>query len=127
MVGALGFHERERMKYPSGRTVLKAVAIAFAVLIAAMYIHGETLQSHESPEDQAKAVLGEHLAVHGETDRMRYAKCSRYDEPEHNPLPNVTFYVLCVVKEPASAEVVALYMAFGQRDQIEFWDLSRGR
>lgn len=55
---------------------------------------------------------------------MRYAMCSRHDEPEHNPLPDVTYYVLCVIEQPKSAAAVAIEVAFGQRDQVEFWDLS---
>ncbi|MBD9556593.1 MULTISPECIES: hypothetical protein [unclassified Ensifer] len=113
------------MTNPSGKAMLKAFAATFAVLIAAVYIYGETLQSHESPEDQAKARLRKHLAERGEVDRMRYVTCSRHDEPEHNPLPNVSYYVLCVIEQPKSAGAVAIEVAFGQRDQVEFWDLSR--
>ncbi|MBK5565858.1 hypothetical protein [Ensifer sp. SSB1] len=38
----------------------------------------------------------------------------------NNPLPDVTYYVLCVIEQPKSAAAVAIEVAFGQRDQVEF-------
>lgn len=91
----------------------------------AIYIYGETLQSHKSQEEQARDILKKYLVESGEVDRMRFANCSRIEKSETERLPNVSFYIGCEVKEPLSAGPIALSVAFGVRGQVEFMDMSR--
>lgn len=57
---------------------------------------------------------------------MRFANCFRIEESEIDPLPNVSFFIGCEIKQPLSADPIALSVAFGVRGQVEFTDISRG-
>ncbi|WP_172643742.1 hypothetical protein [Rhizobium leguminosarum] len=98
----------------------------FVFGMMAIYIYGETLQSHKSPEEQTTDILKKYLVESGEVDRMRFANCSRIEESEIDPTSNVSFFVGCEIKKPLSAEPIALSVAFGVRGQVEFMDMSRG-
>ena len=112
------------MKFPSNRTLW--VVISFVFFMLAIYMYGETLQSHKIPEEQTTDILKKYLTESGEVDRMRFANCFRSEAPDMDPVPNVSFYVGCEVKKPLSADPIALSVAFGIRGQVEFMDISRG-
>ncbi|MBB4193855.1 hypothetical protein GGD53_004027 [Rhizobium aethiopicum] len=94
--------------------------------MSVIYIYGETLQSHKSPEEQAMDILRKYLTESGEIDRLRFATCFRIEESEIDPNSNVSFFIGCEIKKPLSAEPIALSVAFGVRGQVEYWDISRG-
>lgn len=112
------------MKFPSGK--YPWIVMSFVLCMLAIYIYGETLQSHKSPDEQARDILKKYLTESGEVDRMRFANCSRIEVSKTERLPNVSFYIGCEVKEPLSADPIALSVAFGVRGQVEFTDMSRG-
>ena len=99
--------------------------MSFLFCMLAIYIYGETLQSHKTPEEQTMDILKKYLAENGEVDRMRFANCFRSEKAETDRIPNVSFFIGCEVKQPPSAEPIALSVAFGIRGQVEFWDVSR--
>jgi hypothetical protein len=98
-----------------------------AFFIISIYILGETLRSHKSPEDQSMDILKKYLTESGEADRIRFASCSRIEAVETDPIPNVSFFVGCEVNKPLSADPINLAVAFGARGHVEFMDISRGK
>ncbi|MBX5167748.1 MULTISPECIES: hypothetical protein [unclassified Rhizobium] len=114
------------MKFPSGNTLCRWIVVSFVFFILAIYIYGETLQSHKSPEEQTRDILKKYLVESEEVDRIRFANCSRIEESEADRLPNVSFFIGCEVKKPLSADPIILSVAFGGRGQVEFMDISRG-
>jgi hypothetical protein len=114
------------MKFPSGKALYRWIVVFFVFGVMSIYIYGETLQSHKSPEEQTRDILKKYLTESGEVDRVRFANCSRIEVSETERLPNVSFFIGCEVKEPLSADPIALSVAFGVRGQVEFMDMSRG-
>ncbi|PDS96185.1 hypothetical protein CO659_19850 [Rhizobium sp. S9] len=114
------------MKFPLGKTLFVGTLVSSIFFILLIYIYGETLQSHKSPEEQAMDILKKYLTESGEVDRLRFATCFRIEESEIDPIPNVSFFIGCEIKKPLSAEPIALSVAFGVRGQVEFMDMARG-
>jgi hypothetical protein len=114
------------MIFPPGKTLCRWVVLSFVFCMLAIYVYGETLQSHKSPEEQTIDILKRYLTESGEADRIRFANCSRIEGLESDPLPNVSFFVGCGIKKPHSADPINLAVAFGVRGQVEFMDISRG-
>ncbi|PDS81372.1 hypothetical protein CO667_01695 [Rhizobium sp. L43] len=115
------------MNFQSGKALYRRIVVSFVFCMMAIYMYGETLQSHKSPDEQARDILKKYLTESGEVDRMRFANCSKIEKSETEWLPNVSFYIGCEVKEPLSADPIALSVAFGVRGQVEFVDMSRGQ
>lgn len=69
-------------------------------------------------------IFRKYLTESGDVDRMRFANCFRIEESETDPI--VSFFIGCEVKEPLSADPIALSVAFGVRGQVEFTDISSG-
>lgn len=114
------------MNFLPGNALYRWIVMSFVFCMAVIYIYGETLQSHKSPEEQAMDILRKYLTESGEVDRMRFANCFRIEESEIDPISDVSFYIGCEVKEPLSAAPIALSVAFGVRGQVEFTDISSG-
>ncbi|WP_126912027.1 hypothetical protein [Rhizobium chutanense] len=112
------------MKFTFGK--YRWIILSFVFYALAIYIYGETLQSHKSPEEHTMDILKKYLTESGEFDRMRFANCSRIEESEIDPLSNVSFFIGCEIKQPLSTDPIALSVAFGVRGQVEYWDISRG-
>jgi hypothetical protein len=114
------------MKFPSCEALYRWIVVFFVFGVMAIYIYGETLQSHKSPEEQTMDILKKYLVESGEVDRMQFANCSRIEKSETERIPNVSFFIGCEIKKPLSADPIALSVAFGVRGQVEFMDTSRG-
>lgn len=110
----------------SGNKRRLLVIISASILVFSVYIYGESLNDSRSPENQTLAKLERYLSEFGESDRIIYATCYRFEETENDPIPNVSFFVGCEVKDPPFSKPVILTAAFGLRGQVEFWDVSRG-
>jgi hypothetical protein len=91
-----------------------------------LYGYGSSLQSWDGPEQQAVGLVKSYLTENQKVDLIDSIKCERVYATDFEVMQGIAFFVNCSVGKTSSGENRMLSVAFGSRDQIEFWDLNGG-
>lgn len=91
-----------------------------------LYAIGNQYQDKRSPEQQARELLERHLFDAKELGRIEAARCERVSATRMEREEGIEYFVNCTVPRAAHGTFVFLSVAFGGRDQVEFWDVFEG-
>ena len=104
----------------------KLLMIVTLGLVALLYGYGFSLQSWDRPEQQAVELTKSYLRENHRLNLIDSIKCERVYATFLEEMQGIYFFVNCSVGEANSGETRMLSVAFGSRNQIEFWDLNGG-